>query len=522
MRRLPLSPAFAPALAAAILLLLWLPAAPAVAPKTTRLWKGYYTLLIRANGVGEQRMLRALASIGPGVVSSDTTTVSFSDLETTGSCLYSELPGRLDPGDPRFDGYLRGMGGYFSASTKRVRWRVAYIPARRTSLATFLRLTRLLGAPYRGGWRLVEFDPVEKGAVLLAALAFGLLASLPMQANSRKRRDGIPGLALCCALCWLPFLASGGIAELAFVLALFPSWLSLARELHPISPAGLRRGGKTALALYGGLAATGLIALLLIAGFAWFRLFGALSSTICSVLVLGLQQPLAILRKAWIDKRAFPSAPLIRRTGGPFRRRPAATLLLIVSPLLLALIPLARAPLLPVASALPGIHGFSWSSVRELEASRPADDGARLPDIADFLTHTAYQQTLMIGRAYALPTRDERVTVTEYLTNQATGVIVSRPRTVRTFDSVWLEGATRDPAPSSLERLLLEQGRPVMVRRMPGRRALARELVAAALCACALLASFARDLGLRRLGLRHLIRGGVWRFTIAARKNTIR
>jgi len=62
----------------------------------------------------------------------------------------------------------------------------------------------------------------------------------------------------------------------------------------------------------------------------------------------------------------------------------------------------------------------------------------------------------------------------------------------------------------------------VKVRRMPGRRALARELVAAALCACALLVSFARDLGLRRLSLRHLIRGGVWRFTIAARKNTIR
>jgi len=522
MRRPPLSPAFAPALVAAILLLLWLPAAPSVAPKTTRLWKGYYTLLIRADKVGEQRMIRALASVGPGVVSSGTTAVSFSDLETTASCLYSELPGRLDPDDPRFDGYLKTMGGYFSASTKKARWRVAYIPARRTSLATFRRLTRLLGAPSRGGWRLVEFDPVEKAAVLLAALAFGLLAPLPAGARARKRRDGLPGLTLGCALCWLPFLASGGIAELAFALALFPSWLGLARELHPVSLAGLRRGGGKALALYGGLAATGLIALLLIAGFSWFRLFGALSSTVCSVLVLGLQQPLAILRKGWNRRRAFPSAPLIRRAGGPFRRKPAATLLLLVSPLLLALIPLARAPLLPVASALPGLHGFSWSSVREFEACRPADDGTRLPDIADFLTHTAYQQTLMFGRAYALPTRDERVTVTEYLTNQATGLIVSRPRTIRTFDSVWLEGATRNPAPSSLERLLLEQGRPVMVRRMPGRRALARELVAAVLCACALLASFARDLGLRRLGPRHLIRGGLWRFTIAARKNTTR
>jgi hypothetical protein len=522
MRRPPLAQAFAPALVAAILLLLWLPAAPAVAPKTTRFWRGYYTLLFRPDRVGEQKMLRALAAVGPGVVSSGTTPVSFSDLETTASCLYSELPGRLDPSDPRFDAYLRGIGRYFSASTDKAQWRVAYIPARRTSLATFRRLARLIGAPSRGGWRLAEFDPVEKAPILLAALAFGLLASLPAGASARKRRDGLPGLALCCALCWLPFLASGGIAELAFVLALFPSWLGLARTLHPVSLAGLRRGGKTALALYGGLAATGMVALLLIAGFSWFRLFSAVSSTVCSVLVLGLQRPLAILRKGWIEKRAFPSAPLIRRTGRPIRRRPAAALLLTVSPLLLALIPLARAPLLPLASALPGVHGFSWSSVRELEARRAADDGARLPDIADFLTHTAYQQTFMFGRPYALPTRDERVTVTEYMVNQSTGVIVPRQRTLRTFDSVWLEGAARDPAPSSLERLLRDQGRPVIVRMTAGRRALVRELIAAALCACTLLATFARDLGLRRLELRHLIRGGLWRFTIAARKNTTR
>ncbi len=158
-----------------------------------------------------------------------------------------------------------------------------------------------------------------------------------------------------------------------------------------------------------------------------------------------------------------------------------------------------------------------------MDARRLANDGERLPDIVDFVTHSAYQQTLMFGRAYALPTLDERVTVTEYAVNPSTDAIVSRPRTVKSFDSAWLDSTTRNPAVSSVERMLLEQGRPVRVEGAPARRVLAREIVAAALGACALLWWFARELGLRLPRLpQHLITARLWRFTIATRKNTTR
>jgi hypothetical protein len=522
MRRLILSPAVAPALAAAILLLIWLPSARWIGPKTTRVWKGYYTLLIRADRVGEERVRRAFEAIAPGVVSSQTARVSFSDLETTTSCPLSELPGRLDAGDPRFDRYLRDIGMYFIASAKGAQMRVAYIPARRTSVATFRMLSRLLGAPSRGRWRLVEYDPVEKIPVLVAALAFGLLASVPASASRGRRKQDLPLLALCCMACWLPFLASGGIAELAMTLGLFPSWLSLARARGASSPAA-RRARGTAAVMYGGFAVAALAGLILVAGFSWFRLLGLLCSLACSVLILFLPRPVSRLWKAWNRTRAFPSSTLVRLSRVPLRRGPAVALLLVTSPVLLALVALARAPLIPLPFPLPGIRDFSWSALREMDARRLPNDGERLPDIVDFVTHSAYQQTLTFGRAYALPTLDERVTVTEYAVNPSTDAIVSRPRTVKSFDSAWLDSTTRKPAVSSVERMLLEQGRPVRVEGAPARRALVREIVAAGLGVCALLWWFARELGLRLPRLpQHLITARLWRFTIATRKNTTR
>ncbi len=530
MRRHLLSPAVAPALAAAILLLMWLPSARWIGPKTTRVWKGYFTLLVQTDRVGEERVRRAFKAIAPGVVSSDTAIVSFSDLETTTTSPLSELPGRLDAGDPRFDKYLRDLGEYFSAPAIGAQMQVAYIPAQWTSAATFRKLSRLLGAPSRGRWRLVEYDPVEKVPVLLAAIAFALLASVPASTSRRRRKEGLPGLALCCMACGLPFLASGGIAELAFTLALFPSWLSLARARGTSSPAA-RRARGTASLTYGSLASAALVGLLLVAGFSWFRLVGALCSLACSVLILFLPRPVSRLWKVWNRTRAFPSATLVRLSRVPLRRGPVVALCLIVSPVLLALVVLARAPFVPLPLRLPGIRDFSWSALREIDARRSPQDGERLPDIVDFVAHSAYQQTLTLGRSYALPTLDERVTVTEYVVNPPTDAIVSRPRTVKSFDSAWLDSTTRNPAVSSIERLLLEQGRPVRVEWAPARRSLAREIAAAAVGACALLWWFARELGVRLPGLprlptplelRHLIPGRLWRFTIAERKNTTR
>ena len=113
MRRLLLSPALAPVVGACIAALLLLAAVPWLSPKTTRVWKGYYALLVREDAVGEETMRRALARASADALWEESAVVTFSDLESVAETTYGALSARLDSADPRMDPWLRGMDGYF-------------------------------------------------------------------------------------------------------------------------------------------------------------------------------------------------------------------------------------------------------------------------------------------------------------------------------------------------------------------------------------------------------------------------
>ena len=340
-------------------------------------------------------------------------------------------------------------------------------------------------APRR--WRLAEYDPLEKALVLLAALACAVLMTL---AGRNARATGVPvWLGVGFVICWFPFLASGGIPELCFVLALFPAWLRLAGGRR------VRKEGD-ALAVYGLAAAAALAVLLVVAGFSWFRLLGGILAAACGLLLLALRRPLAGLRRALNRRRAFPSGSRRNRLRGPLPLGRAGVIALAVVPFVLLLAPQLRAPVLPVPTPLAGPRGFSWKAISALEARK--EGGLQgLPDLADFVAHAAWQETLVFGRPYGLPSPGERVAVTEYVVDPATGTIVDRERTVKAFDSAWLAGLARRPAKPSVERLLLAQHGPARVGLGRGRPSLLADLIAAALCAGAMLAWFAGGIRLR-------------------------
>lgn len=513
MRRFLLSPALAPAIAACLLVLLCIPMLPGSLPRTTRAWNGYYTLLVRDGAFDSEVLRLALARVAPDAVSDETAVVSYSDIEGPVTSTYARLSTRLDADDPRFDSYLLSLGDYFRAAGKRGRWRIAYLPARRTSAAVFRGLSRELGSPLRGAWRLLEFDPLEKSLVLASALAFAAVASLSVRKTPRRRDGGLPALSLVHMLCWVPLLASGGMPELCLVVAVFPGWVRLARERRVVRSRARREenrdGTAEEFAVFTAVLAVALAALLLIAGFSWFRLVGALMGAACGLLLLAIRAPLAKLRRAWSRRSAFPSAHTGRPVLGPLHLSPSSLLPLAAAPLILALITVLRAPLIPVPSRVAALGDFSWRSLTELAARRPPSTRrSRLPDIADYVSHVAYQQTLIYGRPYSLPKSGERWTVVDYLENPVTGEIVPRRRTVKAFDEAWLAGLTHAPRPASVEGLLLAQGRPVTVAVGRARAPLIRDLLSVVLCGLALLGWFADD-----AGLRHLIRERVWRFT---------
>lgn len=494
-----------------LLAALWLPFAPFSLPRSTRLWRGYQTLLVRVGSSAEHALPAALRRLGAGVVSEQTTTVDFYDFSGQSRTRLADLSRRLDPEDPRHDPYMDRIKGYFNVTSSRADWRVAYIPARSGPLAVFLTLRPFLGPSWAGGWRLAELDPVERLIACAAVLAFAVILS----ASTTKRRRGTMLLGVLGAALWVPAVVNGPSGVLALCLIVLTAWLPLAYEWLLVvrgETPGVRQTARGVVAFLG-TAAGGVTVFLALAGFSVSALTLCISPVAGSLLLLGALPLSRASVEAWRVRRARVAIPHVPTGADPQRGRFLAIIVGLSALALSGLLPLARGGACPVPVPLIGVKDFSWHSLQRLQARGLGD---RLPDISDYVAHEAYQQGLGYGRKWAFPLEDERVYEREYLLDQSSGVIQARLRTVKVFDSPWLAAAVSRPAPGSVEALLAAQGRPVAAAVQGPAGPLSRSLPFTIIVFCVLFALLGRD-----LGLGPLIRDNLWRLNSEARRDQV-
>jgi hypothetical protein len=492
------------ALLAAVLL--WLPSTYGIVPQTTLLWRGYQTLLLRGRAAQSDVLSALAARLGPGVVSEVTSPFEFWDFTGLSTAAYADLDHRLDPSDPRRDGYIDGAAGYYHATGAGGEWHIAYVPAAQTSFRLWLRVIGMLGIPLRGEWRLVEFEPLRK--LLTLAAVFGLAVLLALAQEERRRAALV--YALAGALLWTPFLLSGGLARFALALILLAAWFPLMRAEIPLDDTVFSRM-KRPLLIYGCAAAAACVLVLITSGFSVSDLADFLSPLGLSTLMLPLP---AIVRSAEsrLHRRTiFEPVPIVRPKSDAFRGRSLAPGCAAVSLVLIGLLFFARGPVLPTPLPHPHAHDFSWTSVNRMKRARGA---AVLPDFLDLVTHAAFQETIAFGRPWRPPEMDERVYVRDFALDPMTGATVARRRVVKVFDATWLASVRRRATPGSLGALFYAQGRPMIAEPRGTERASLRELPAA----LAALAMFIARL--RRYLIRGpLIRGNLLRLNSTARRN---
>lgn len=499
------------ALALLAVLLLVLPSLPFIGPRPTSLWEGYQTVLVRLGGRADAALPAALAKLGPGVVSERTTSVDFYDFMGSSRVTLADLGRRLDPQDPRRDPYVRRVAGYFTVTSSEADSHVAYVPSRSGSLILFLRLRQLLGSPAASGWRLVDFDPVEKLVAVGAALGFALVMSFA----SHRRRRGTLLLSLLGAILWTPSLLNGGAPTFALCLIMMAAWLPLAHEwlLFVRGEGAGRSAVESRLAFFGGVAVASGALFLALGGWSASRFALALSPSLSSLVLLSCVPFFCAVADRWRGKRARSPIPYVRSETDPQRGSSLALTLALFSVALVGLLPLARGGACPAPIPVIGARDFTWQSLAKLHARGSAD---RLPDLADYVSHEAYQQTLGLGRAWAFPVRDERVYQRDYLVDRSTGVIQARLETVKVFGSPWLASVVARPVPGTVEALLIAQNRPVAAAVQGPAGPLSRSLPFTIVVFCALLALLGRD-----LGLGPLIRGNLWRLNSEARRDQV-
>jgi hypothetical protein len=488
-------------------LLLWLPSASWVSPRSTLIWRGYQTLLVR--GSAAQAALPALAArLGPGVVSEVTSPFEFWDFTGLSTATYADLNLRLDPLDPRRDRFIDGAAGYFHAAGAGGEWHIAYIPAVQTGLRLWLRISGALGIPFRGEWRLVEFDPLSK--LLSLAAVFGLAVLLAL-AQAERRRAAL-AFALAGALLWTPFLLSGGLARFALTLILLPAWFPLMRADIPLRVDDKEFARlKRPLLIYGGVAAAACVLVLTTSGVSGSNLAGFLSPFGVSILMLMLPAVIRGAGRRYHRRMIFEPVPIVRLKSDAFRSRPLAIMCAALSLVLIGLLFFERGPALPTPFPVARARDFSW---RALDRMKQASRSPVLPDFLGLVTHAAFQETIAFGRPWRPPEMDERVYIREFALDPLTGATVARQKIVKVFDATWLASVKRRSSPGSLGALFYAQGRPTFTELRASERASLRELPAAFVVLVMFLAWLRRDL------IRGpLIRGNLLRLNSSARRN---
>jgi hypothetical protein len=110
----------------------------------------------------------------------------------------------------------------------------------------------------------------------------------------------------------------------------------------------------------------------------------------------------------------------------------------------------------PTASRRPRLEYGELERIWAERGLRASGSEKRLPDLADYLAHRAYQEGLLYGREYEFPRRDETVELTRFR-HEPDGSYSSFTEPVLTYDGAWVDQSLRE-APPGITRVLVGIG----------------------------------------------------------------
>jgi hypothetical protein len=444
----------------AILLILTL---ATTAPGNKTIWSGWYTLLVEEDRDIET-VHRAISSNGgPKVLSMANAEATYQGFPELQRVPVADLRERFDPEDPRLDPYLRALPSFFSVEKGGEEYHLLLLRKDRSTQG-MLRLlrSRIGGGLHRGwpatgeGWLLV--DALGANSVLIGLLFLLWSAGLLLLFRS-NRLAGVPLL-----LSFLPAVATGAPGTVAAGLLLFALLHLLKasrRELRLRREASYRRvlhALKVQELLPAGWSVFSVAVLLIAAGEGGGASLRVVGSFLLAMAAIVLVLVTDYLRYAEYEHHPFTPTSILTRRFGASQPRPglrgtlwgSGGLLLVV--VVSLLIPPVQAPAVPAPSGMvPEEEGYAGLDGLFREG------GGGLPDVASYVAHRAFQESILYGGGYRVPARGEVVALPTYDTVE--GRLQQSREVVLRFDEEWLrEILSQGEAYMGVHTLLLSQG----------------------------------------------------------------
>jgi hypothetical protein len=450
---------------------------------TSQIWEGYYTVLIKKEVPYEPALNKAGLT---QTISRQSVRFKFNGFDSFSEAPLKNLEERFETSDPRLDPYIKSIHGFFESDGE---WELFYIPAHWPVFIVYSKLSTVLGgqgqAIHGQDWYMLDAY-VLFGRVV--TILFALLFFISLLLLRKERKYLFLHILSFCP--WLTILKTGDTFLLAAFYLLYTGYFLVAEKavdylkqrylyLDPgedsLDLGELRHPYEEQLKIFGIYLGSALLFVLLlrliIALLAWslsgmvWKIFLPLTAGLLLPVIYGLG---FLLKQKTQEHFTFLSIPIQRRGFSfPVRKKflIAFCLILALTPFLFYLKPELPKVRIPYPLQLTGMNNITWDSLNRLWHKRADTD---LPDLSTYLVHCFYQEGLMYGLDYDFPASDRKLTLTSYRENEETQKIDSQKIVVKRLDDKWLAEQLTTPAEIGIEKILLEQQRPVRVIKKTG------------------------------------------------------
>ncbi|MBN1525578.1 MAG: hypothetical protein JW904_13955 [Spirochaetales bacterium] len=438
-----------------------------------QLFKGYYTLYF-SGSVGEQDIVASL-NADPGVdvvISASSAWVSVSNLTGIENIPVATIHARLEPDDPRLDGYMKQIGKYFRINDEKKTWNIIYIKTQQNAIYLSMVINRITkGATI--DWHIYEQEFSEIVYIVSFIGTAFIVLLLLLFTRPLHRILLVAGL-----LPWITALVSGGITLfiLFFLFALV--WAVLLDEYIKYFLNRLKNRWEDPdskkLMLSFCMYCVFLIAVIVLGILLDTAIHQIFIAMALQLLILGLYTGYKVFlyRIVYPGKNRhvlYSPVEMVKvykpRWSLKNRHSPVFMFLFCIIalfPLILLLPGSTPKKNLPVPERVDSVPpGVSMEAARQL-ASMTQEDG--LPNLHDFVVHRSYQERIAYGKyEYQFPVKDEEIVLATFKKTQA-GPIEKSHTVVKRFDSSWFLQMIDSVHPASIEKMLIDQKAAVSVK----------------------------------------------------------
>ncbi len=408
-------------------------------------WKGYYLVLLDSK-IDLERTISRLKDAGfddvLSTVTAPITIQSFSHLE---SLYLSQLRTRLQPEDPRFDGFLSKVENVFRTESSEAQ--VLYFPISYHPAFLFFRLAAIL--PNKE-CLLADWDFYRSIGLLSLFILFLVFQAIRTHTHRWMRiLVGIP---------WIPVILQGNLLGFILTVWCYQVYANLTDSfLLEVDQYLYYRKSEGMDAIISRI----LNHLLLISG---ILLVVTDTSVIVGImfgtfLSLGMGIELILVRLYRFKKRVhriFLPLPIL-----PVHWKESKRSVLFGGLIVLSLAPLLF--MLPLQERYhqvpsPGESNLYWvfgtrSAYRDLWALHKKDP---LPNLSDFMVHVKYQRYFPYGAAYNFPSEEEELSYPRF--REEEGKLTLWNETIVKYDQTWYKQTLHSVKKDKLGNLFYKQG----------------------------------------------------------------